>query len=219
MVIGAATIWLFLAVLTAVVASSKGRSAFGWFLLGCLFGIFALIIVAVLPNLTKREVQKVRRETKKLQESVSKEAARERAEPSQTEVKQLALEGAHKKCPDCAEAVKLEARICRFCGYEFMSKEELEEHLKEEQARGVVQLAERLGVSQDRAEELLEFLETVPLTRRSALAKESLGFAGKILKENRPRALAYMEQAYLLADGDAYWQGQILKDLKGYRKS
>jgi hypothetical protein len=25
-----------------------------------------------------------------------------------------------KKCPDCAEEVKAEARVCRFCGYNFL---------------------------------------------------------------------------------------------------
>jgi hypothetical protein len=40
--------WLFMAVCTALIASRKGRNAVGWFLLGAVFGIFALIIVAIL---------------------------------------------------------------------------------------------------------------------------------------------------------------------------
>ena len=27
--------------------------------------------------------------------------------------------GAHKKCPDCAELVLAEARVCKHCGYRF----------------------------------------------------------------------------------------------------
>jgi len=58
--------WLLCAILSAVIASSKGRGGFGWFLLGLIFGIFTLILVAILPNLTKREIRKVRREVKDL---------------------------------------------------------------------------------------------------------------------------------------------------------
>ena len=43
--------WILSAIVTAIVARSRGRSAFGWFLLGCLFSIFALVLVALLPFL------------------------------------------------------------------------------------------------------------------------------------------------------------------------
>jgi hypothetical protein len=42
--------WFGCAVVSAIIASSKGRSTFGWFVLGCLFSFFALILVAVLPT-------------------------------------------------------------------------------------------------------------------------------------------------------------------------
>ena len=69
MIVGTAAlmfIWFVFAVLTAVIASSKGRTGFGWFLLGALFGIFALILVAILPNLIKRELRKVHKKVKSL---------------------------------------------------------------------------------------------------------------------------------------------------------
>lgn len=43
--------WLVFAIACAVVASSKNRSGFGWFMLGLLFSFIALIVVAVLPAL------------------------------------------------------------------------------------------------------------------------------------------------------------------------
>lgn len=42
-------LWIAFTILTAVVASSKGRSFIVWGLLGALFGIFALICVALMP--------------------------------------------------------------------------------------------------------------------------------------------------------------------------
>ncbi|MCB1909966.1 MAG: hypothetical protein KDH15_21605 [Rhodocyclaceae bacterium] len=43
-------LWIGFAILTAMAASSRGRSGFGWFVLGLLFGIFALLAVLVLPR-------------------------------------------------------------------------------------------------------------------------------------------------------------------------
>ena len=51
-----AFLWLVIAVVTGIVASSRGRSGFGWFILGFLISIFALILVALLPSL-KRDPQ------------------------------------------------------------------------------------------------------------------------------------------------------------------
>jgi hypothetical protein len=43
-------VWIGCAVLCWVVASSKGRFAGGWFLLGLVLGIFALIAIAAMPS-------------------------------------------------------------------------------------------------------------------------------------------------------------------------
>jgi hypothetical protein len=45
--------WVICAIVVAAIASSKGRSAFGGFLIGMLISIFAIILVAVLPSKKK----------------------------------------------------------------------------------------------------------------------------------------------------------------------
>jgi Na+/melibiose symporter-like transporter len=85
-------VWVFVIVVTALVAGSKNRSAGGWAFAGALFGVFALIAVACCA---------------KLPTAAEAAAAREAAN---TETK---------LCPRCAETVKAAAQVCRFCGHEF----------------------------------------------------------------------------------------------------
>ncbi len=73
--------------MTAIVASSKGRSGFAWLLLGVLFSVFALILVALLPS--------------------RKPIPRDPGAPGPE---------THVLCPDCKEPVRNEARVCKHCG-------------------------------------------------------------------------------------------------------
>lgn len=79
--------WLVVAVATAMVASSRGRSGFGWFILGGLFSVIALLLVAVLPS--------------------QKAPPRDPNAPSPD---------THVRCPDCREFVYKDARKCKHCG-------------------------------------------------------------------------------------------------------
>lgn len=77
-------IWVAFAVVTAFAAPSRGREFGTWFVLGLLFGVFALIAVLVLPPRTP---------------------GLDRPTPK-----------THVECPDCAEYVRNEARVCKHCG-------------------------------------------------------------------------------------------------------
>lgn len=82
--------WLVWMLISALVANSKNRSAFGWALLSIPFGLFATIVVACLPRLP----------------GAAERGASTQAPPEKT-------------CPRCAEKVKFAAQVCRFCGHEF----------------------------------------------------------------------------------------------------
>ena len=50
-----AFMWVLIGVICALIADSKNRNALGWFFGGALFGVFALIAVAVLPKTEKTD--------------------------------------------------------------------------------------------------------------------------------------------------------------------
>ena len=86
-------VWCLCAVIAGAIASSKGRSGAGWFFLGLFIGPFAFA-VALLPSL---EAQ------------------------AQADARTYGQAGGYRKCPYCAEAIRVEAVKCRYCQSEVAS--------------------------------------------------------------------------------------------------
>ena len=90
--------WILLCVLVAIFAWYRGRSALGFFFLSFVLSPVVGFIVAVVlkPRYDKIEARYERAR-----------ARRERA----------AAAVGKRKCPWCAEYIKREARVCRFCNH------------------------------------------------------------------------------------------------------
>jgi predicted RNA-binding Zn-ribbon protein involved in translation (DUF1610 family) len=99
------------AVLSGIVANSKNRDPTGWGAIGLLFGLFGFIAAVAVGE--AEEVQS---------------SSRQRSQPSGEE--EFDPDEHEKKCPMCAEYIKLEARRCKHCGHEF-SVEEVKRQIEE----------------------------------------------------------------------------------------
>lgn len=83
--------WFAFAIITAIVASAKGRSGFLWLILGTVFGVFAFLVIIVIPSLKAQRIVMAN------------------GEPIPTPK-------THVRCPDCAELVLKQASKCKHCG-------------------------------------------------------------------------------------------------------
>jgi hypothetical protein len=97
-------------ILTGAIAANKNRSVELWCFLGFFLGFLGFITVIALGE-------------KKITNSPRQ---KNRALNSQ----EFNPNDHKKKCPMCAEYIKLEARRCKHCGHEF-SEEEVDQQIKE----------------------------------------------------------------------------------------
>jgi hypothetical protein len=99
-------LWVVFAVVVGIAAGVRGRSGFGWFILSLLLSpLIGLILVLVLPN--KAALRAV--------EAANREAATQAAALA-ARIGDPISEATHTRCPDCREAVRREAVVCKHCG-------------------------------------------------------------------------------------------------------
>jgi len=91
-------LWLALCIIPGAIAGSKGRSFIGFFFLGV---IISPLIASIIILCMKSDIKEIE--------------------------KKAINTGDSKKCPKCAELIKREAVVCRFCGNEEFTKEEQED--------------------------------------------------------------------------------------------
>ena len=89
--------WIAFSIVAGVIASNKGRSSVGFFFLALVLSPILGIIAALIAKPDEKKIDK------------SKIAA-----------------GDSKKCPFCAEVIKAEAMVCRYCGRELAEAKEVD---------------------------------------------------------------------------------------------
>lgn len=86
---------VLIGLIPGAIAANKGHSFVAWWFFGCLLFIIALPLAIIIKPT----------EEKLLEQSTT-------------------VPPGHRKCPECAEFVKEEARVCRFCKTELSSSQE-----------------------------------------------------------------------------------------------
>jgi len=121
-------------IFTSLLARRKGYSAAGWFFIGLFFSFIGLLVAIGLPDKSNKRAdlytkQDINGEMPMVENQMTDEI---------NDSSNLVL---IKKCPDCSEVIKIEARVCRHCGYKFSNEEiisELKQGLERVENNGTV---------------------------------------------------------------------------------
>lgn len=97
--------------------------------MGFLFGLFGFI-AAIAVGETENDTRSSRRGASRQKSSSSEQKQTSRSKEKQSTPQDFDPDEHEKKCPDCAEYIKLEARVCKHCGHRF-SDEEVERQIEE----------------------------------------------------------------------------------------
>lgn len=104
-------LWLVFAVLVGIIASSKGRSGFGYFLLSIVLSpLIGFLFVVAMPKVDKDESEQ--KNDKVAKPAVTRNTVRSQPSAPLSTFKDT------RSCPKCAEDIKKAATVCRFCGHE-----------------------------------------------------------------------------------------------------